>query len=84
MAKRTRSAVEPLLPVTLPGSDIRYAPGVRAGRWIFATGHKATEDKLSGISPAVLRPGLPSWENARHRRESDRIFCRLASHRRIS
>ena len=78
MAKRTRSAVEPLLPVTLPGSDIRYAPGVRAGRWIFATGHSATEGKVSGISPAVLRPALPSWDGSKHRRESDRIFANLA------
>jgi len=29
------------------------------------------------MSPAVLRPGLPSWENARHRRESDRIFANI-------
>ena len=32
--------VEALLPVTLKGG-IRYAPGVRAGNWIFATGIKA-------------------------------------------
>jgi enamine deaminase RidA (YjgF/YER057c/UK114 family) len=75
--KRTRPAVEPLLPVTLPRSDIRYAPGIKAGRWIFATGHKATADHVSGMSPDVLRPGLPSWDSSKHRRESDRIFVNL-------
>ncbi|MGH8635230.1 MAG: RidA family protein [Burkholderiales bacterium] len=78
MAKRIRPAVEPLLPVTLPNSDIRYAPGVRAGRWIFATGHSATEDNISGMSPAVLRRALPSWDSSKHRREADRIFANLA------
>lgn len=77
MAKRKRPAVTPLLPVTLRGG-IRYAPGVRAGRWIFATGHKGTTDFASGMSPDVLRPGLPSWDGSRHRRESDRIFANLA------
>lgn len=77
MARRTRPAVEPLLPVTLPKGEIRYAPGVKAGRWIFATGHKGTADHVSGMSPDVLRPGLPSWDSAKHRRESDRIFLHL-------
>jgi enamine deaminase RidA (YjgF/YER057c/UK114 family) len=77
MPKRKRPAVEPLLPVTLK-SGIRYAPGVRAGRWIFATGHKGTANFASGMSPDVLRPGLPSWDSSRHRRESDRIFANLA------
>ena len=31
-----RSAVTPLLPVTIQPGNIRYAPGVRAGRWVFA------------------------------------------------
>ena len=36
-------ATSPLLPVTLQPGNVRYAPGVRAGRWLFATGHKGTE-----------------------------------------
>ena len=36
-----------------PGG-VRYAPGVRAGRWIFATGHKGTADFVSGMAPEVL------------------------------
>ena len=77
MPKRIRAAVEPLLPVTLPKGGIRYAPGVRAGRWIFATGIKATDDFAGGIAPDVLRSGLPSWNGSKYRRESDRIFANL-------
>jgi enamine deaminase RidA (YjgF/YER057c/UK114 family) len=78
MPKRTRPAVEPLLPVTLPKSGIRYAPGTKAGRWIFATGLKGADDFAGGMSPAVMRPELPSWDSSRHRREADRIFANLA------
>jgi enamine deaminase RidA (YjgF/YER057c/UK114 family) len=77
VAKSSPSAVEPLLPVTLPIGGIRYAPGVKAGRWIFATGHKGAADFASGMSQEVLRSGLPSWDSSRHRRESDQIFANL-------
>lgn len=77
MVKRIRPAVEPLLPVLIPKGGIRYAPGIKAGRWIFATGHKGTADYVSGMSPEVLRPGLPAWDGPKHRRESDRIFANL-------
>lgn len=76
MAMRKRAAVEPLLPVTIP-HGIRYAPGIKAGRWIFATGHKGTADYVSGMSLDVLRSALPSWDSSKHRRESDRIFANL-------
>jgi enamine deaminase RidA (YjgF/YER057c/UK114 family) len=65
--------VEPLLPVTLKGG-IRYAPGVRAGDWIFATGHKATTDFTGGIAPEVVSAALPQWNASKLRREADRIF----------
>src|SRR3970040_2022711 len=78
MAKRVRPAVEPLLPVTLPKGGIRYGPGIKAGRWIFATGLKGTDDFAGGMSSAVLRPELPSWDRSKHRREADRIFANLA------
>lgn len=79
MAKRIRPAVEPLLPVLIPKGNILYAPGIKAGRWIFATGHKGTVDYVSGMSPEVLRPGLPAWDSSKHRRESDRIFVNLGN-----
>jgi enamine deaminase RidA (YjgF/YER057c/UK114 family) len=60
--------VTPLLPVTLQPGNIRYAPGVRAGRWVFATGHKATEF----VDAAAPRHGLP-----KHKKEAQRIFANL-------
>jgi enamine deaminase RidA (YjgF/YER057c/UK114 family) len=78
MPKRIRAAVEPLLPVTLPKGGIQYAPGIKAGPWIFATGVKGTDDFAGGMSLAVMRPELPSWDSSRHRREANRIFANLA------
>jgi enamine deaminase RidA (YjgF/YER057c/UK114 family) len=63
-----KSAVTPLLPLTLEG-DLHYASGVRAGRWIFATGHKAMEPV---VDPAAPRFGLP-----KHKLEAQRIFSGL-------
>lgn len=74
MAKTNRPAIEPLLPVTIPQGNIRYAPGIRAGRWIFATGHKGTRDHVSGMSPAVLASGLPYWDKPKLKREAEQIF----------
>lgn len=68
--KRTSSAqVEALLPVALQPGNILYAPGIRAGRWVFATGHKST------LAPddSAPRHGLP-----RHKREAQQIFAGLA------
>jgi enamine deaminase RidA (YjgF/YER057c/UK114 family) len=31
------------------------------------------------MSPDVLRPGLPSWDSSKHRREADRIFANLGA-----
>ena len=38
MANNPNSAVEPILPVTLGKGGVRYAQGMRAGRWVFAAG----------------------------------------------
>jgi enamine deaminase RidA (YjgF/YER057c/UK114 family) len=62
-------SVQPLLPVTLQPGNVRYAPGVRAGRWVFATGHKATAEV---VDPAAPRHGLP-----RHKKEAQQIFAGL-------
>ncbi len=79
MRPRKLTAVEPLLPVTIPRGGIRYAPGVRAGRWIFATGHKGTADYVSGMAPAVLKTDLPHWGKPKLRREADQIFHNLGA-----
>lgn len=44
-------AVEVLLPMEIPKGRIRYAQGVKAGRWVFATGHLGT-DFRTGHPPA--------------------------------
>jgi enamine deaminase RidA (YjgF/YER057c/UK114 family) len=69
--------VEPLLPVTIPKGGIRYAPGVKAGRWIFGTGHKGTSDYVSGMGASVIEPALPHWGKPKLRREADQIFRNL-------
>ena len=61
-----RFATQPLLPVTLAPGNVRYASGVRAGRWLFATGHKARGEV---VDPAAPRHGLP-----KHKKEAQRIF----------
>jgi enamine deaminase RidA (YjgF/YER057c/UK114 family) len=78
MAERTRLAVEPILPVTLPTGGIRYAPGIKAGRWILATGHKGTADYVSGMAATVMEPALPHWGRPKLRREAEQIFRNLA------
>ena len=77
MPIRKKSAAKPLLPVTIEQGGIRYAPGVKAGRWIFATGHKGNADFAGAMSPDVTREALPSWDSSKHRRESDQIFANL-------
>jgi len=65
-----------LLPVTLPKGRIKYAPGVRAGDWVFATGHKGTADYVSGISPDVV--ASVGYGGTKHRREADQVFTNLS------
>jgi enamine deaminase RidA (YjgF/YER057c/UK114 family) len=73
----SKSAVTPLLAVTLQQGDIRYAPGVRAGRWIFATGHKGVADFSSGMAPEVIDESAPRYGEPRHKKEARRIFANL-------
>ncbi len=78
MARKSGAAVKALLPVIIPKGNIRYAPGMRAGRWIFATGHKGTAGYTSGISHAVLQPGAPRSASPKLRREAEQIFRNIA------
>jgi len=78
MARKAVAAVKPLRPVIIPKGNIHYAPGVRAGRWIFATGHKGTADYLSGMARDVLRPGAPHSASPKLRREAEQIFRNTA------
>ena len=44
----TNATVEPLLPVELGLGKVKFAQGVKAGRWVFATGLMA-QDFINGI-----------------------------------
>src|SRR6266508_3190317 len=72
----TEARVQPLLPQVLNG-NVRYAAGVRAGRWIFATGHNGLFDYASGVPSDVVRAHLPHWDTSKLRREADQIFRNL-------
>jgi len=74
----SKSAVTPLLPVTIQPGNIRYAPGVRAGRWVFATGHKGTADFMGGMAPEVIDESAPHHGLPKHKKEAQRIFANLA------
>ena len=60
--------MRPLLPATLQPGNVRYAAGVRAGRWVFATGHKAID---------VGDPAAPRYALPKHKLEAKRIFANL-------
>ena len=67
------ATIEPINPVKLGNGGVHYAPGVRAGDWIFASGHMA-QDYGAGIAADVLRPRAPNAEGPKRARESKRIF----------
>jgi enamine deaminase RidA (YjgF/YER057c/UK114 family) len=69
-------AVEVLLPVELPKGGILYAQGVKAGRWVFATGHMGT-DFRTGLAATVLNPHLPHAGRPKPAREAEVIFDHL-------
>jgi enamine deaminase RidA (YjgF/YER057c/UK114 family) len=72
------SAVKHIAPTRVGGTDIQYAQGVRAGAWLFFTGHLAS-DFEHGLATAVAgKPGLPLGGTPRFRREGDFIVARLA------
>jgi enamine deaminase RidA (YjgF/YER057c/UK114 family) len=72
------SDVEPIAPVRIGQTEFTYAQGVRAGSWLFFTGHEAT-DFENGIAADVAGvPGLPLGGAPRYLREGKFIFDRLA------
>jgi enamine deaminase RidA (YjgF/YER057c/UK114 family) len=70
------SDVKPIAPVRI--GDIVYAQGMRAGSWLFFTGHEATDFENGIAAPVVGKPGLPLGGAPRYRREGDFLFERLA------
>jgi len=63
--------------VKLLGTPVEYAYAVKAGKWIFLTGHEAF-DFETGIPEAVAGPpGFPLYGRSRNRREGDFILQRM-------
>jgi enamine deaminase RidA (YjgF/YER057c/UK114 family) len=70
------AAVEPLLPVELGSGKVRFAQGVKAGRWVFASGLMA-QDFVNGIAPDVLSERMPHAGLPKREKEAGRIFQHL-------
>jgi enamine deaminase RidA (YjgF/YER057c/UK114 family) len=70
------AAVAPLLPVELGRGKVRFAQGVKAGRWAFATGLMA-QDFVNGIAPDVLGDRAPHAGVPKREKEAARIFQNL-------
>jgi enamine deaminase RidA (YjgF/YER057c/UK114 family) len=70
--------VKPLAPTRIGETDILYAQGVRAGPWLFFTGHTASDFERGIAAPVAGKPGLPLGHPPRYRREGDFILARLA------
>jgi enamine deaminase RidA (YjgF/YER057c/UK114 family) len=68
--------VEPLLPVELGFGKIKFAQGVKAGRWVFATGLTA-QDFVNGIAPDVLMQRAPHCGLPKREKEAARIYENL-------
>ena len=66
-------SVEPLLPVELGAGKIKFAQGMKAGRWVFATGLMA-QDFIHGIAPDVLAARAPHAGLPKREKEAQRIF----------
>lgn len=66
-------SVEAILPVAFPGSTARYARGMRAGRWVFATGLSGT-DYVNALAPEVTQEGHPLDGEPQRKREARRLF----------
>jgi enamine deaminase RidA (YjgF/YER057c/UK114 family) len=77
-AKTASRAAEPLLPVELGAGKIRFAQGMKAGRWVFATGLMA-QDFVNGIAPEVLAERTPHAGLPKREKEAARLFANLDS-----
>ena len=75
-AKNVGIAVEPLLPVELGAGKVKFAQGVKAGRWVFATGVMA-QDFTNGIAPDVLSERMPHAALPKREKEAAAIFRNL-------
>ena len=70
------AATTTILPVDVPNTSHRWARGVRAGRWLFATGLSGT-DYIHALAPEVLQSGHPFDGPSKAHREAKRLFRNL-------
>jgi enamine deaminase RidA (YjgF/YER057c/UK114 family) len=70
--------VKHIAPARIGGTDIVYAQGVRAGSWLFFTGHTASDFEHGLAAEVAGKPGLPLGLPPRYRREGDFIIARFA------
>jgi enamine deaminase RidA (YjgF/YER057c/UK114 family) len=76
MPRKLTCVVEPLLPVELGPGKIKFAQGIKADRWVFATGLMA-QDFINGIAPDVLSERAPHSGLPKREKEALRIFANL-------
>lgn len=72
-SQHSGAATQPVLPVNVPNTPHQWARGVRAGRWLFATGQCGT-DYVHAMAPAVLQSGHPFDGPSKSHRESQQLF----------
>jgi enamine deaminase RidA (YjgF/YER057c/UK114 family) len=61
-----------------PGGVV-HAPFIRAGKWVFGTGLRATTPE-GAMDPGVLRSGHPLGQPPQAQREASSIFAGMAHH----
>ena len=66
-------AVEALFPVELGPDKIRYAQGIKAGKWVFVTGCMAQKFG-EGIAPEILAEEMPHGGLPKREKEAGLIF----------
>src|SRR5579863_3213063 len=76
LAEDRMKDVEALLPVPIPHTEFRLARGIRAGRWLFASGQAAT-DYTNGVASEVLQAEHPLNGESIYKRESRRIYANV-------
>ena len=70
------AGVEPILPVAIPHSSARLARGMRAGRWVFATGQAGT-DYVNGLAPEVIAAEHPLNGVTHSKREARHLYANV-------
>lgn len=72
-----RDAFKTIFPVQL-GHSVRYAQGIKAGPWVFATGHLA-QDYRNGIEREVAEPDPPFSRDRRPSREARAVLRNIGA-----